>query len=88
MNTNTKCDLYVPTSGFFDIAIRPKTLSKREHEKLIYIQKFIIEQNKNSEYLKNHDKRQWDLIRETSAKLQQIVLKHWKDSVFEKECGK
>jgi len=45
-------------------------------------QNFLVEQNKNSKYLREFEPIQWDKLREFSASLQQVIFRHWGDSVF------
>jgi dsDNA-binding SOS-regulon protein len=69
--------VYTNPKGFFDISKRPKSLSKREQEKIQQMQMFLADQNEKREYLKKHEPTQWEKLKDTAAELQQIILSHW-----------
>lgn len=73
---------YKPSNGFFDLSEKPKGLSQIEYAKILETQNFLVEQNKNSKYLREFEPIQWDKLREFSTSLQQIIFRHWGDSVF------
>jgi hypothetical protein len=70
--------LYTPHKGFFDLSQKPKSLSKREYEKIKKIQMFLINENENKDYYKKHNKVQWEKLKVMAADLQQIILQYWK----------
>ncbi len=74
---------YKPHKGFFDLSKQPKTLSKLEYAKILDLQNFLAEQNKDREYLQKFNKTQWEKLKEISAQLQRIIFQHWGDSVFD-----
>lgn len=63
---------------FFNIDKKPKTLSKAEHKKLLRIQAFLANQQKNIKYLKKYNPTQLSKVKEMAAEYQQIVLTHYK----------
>jgi len=73
---------YQSTNGFFDLSKKPAGLSQIEYAKILEAQNFLVEQNKNSKYLREFEPIQWDKLREFSASLQQVIFRHWGDSVF------
>ena len=73
---------YRPSKGFFDLSEKPEGLSQIEYAKILEAQNFLVEQNKNSKYLREFEPIQWDKLREFSASLQQVIFRHWGDSVF------
>lgn len=80
MNTkevNQTIENYRPHKGFFDLTMRPKTLTKSEYAKLIKIQEYLSWQEGNKEYLKKFEPVQWQKMKELSAEYQAIVLEHF-----------
>lgn len=73
---------YKMHEGFFDLSIQPKTLNKLEYAKVLKLQKFLVEQNKNREYLQKFNKSQWEKLKKISSQLQGIIFQHWGDSIF------
>jgi hypothetical protein len=69
--------VYTNPKGFFDISKRPKSLSKREYEKIQQMQMFLAQQSKNADYLRKYEPLRWEKLKEMSAQLQQIILSHW-----------
>jgi hypothetical protein len=78
LNTNEIIDTYKPHNGFFDLSDKPKDLNKRTYAKILKVQTFLMEQNKNIEYLKQPFNRlEFQKLQQLSADLQGIILKHW-----------
>jgi DNA-directed RNA polymerase subunit F len=73
---------YKPTKGFFDLSKKPEGLKEIEYAKILEAQNLLVEQNNNREYLKKYNPIQWEKAKELSASLQQIIFRHWGDSVF------
>ena len=73
---------YKPHKVFFDISVKPDGLTDIEYAEILNTQNFIAEQNKNVEYLRNHDRNTFDELSELAGKLQIVILKYWGDSVF------
>jgi len=73
---------YKPHEGFYDLSEKPETLTKIEYAKILYIQEFLIGQNKNIEYLKKFDLIQYEKDKEMSANLQGIIREHWGDTIY------
>lgn len=73
---------YKPAEGFFDLSKKPDSLNQMEYAKILEAQAFLVEQNNNREYLKKHNPIQWAKAKELSASLQQVIFRHWGDSVF------
>lgn len=75
---------YKPYKGFFDLSKKPKELCDEEYAKILKTQGFLAIQNtsENIKYLKRFNPIQYVFLRETSAKLQAIILNYWGDSVF------
>ena len=73
---------YKPHEGFFDISVKPDGLTDMEYAEILNTQNFIAEQNKNVEYLKNHDRNTFDELRELAGKLQITIFRYWGNSVF------
>ena len=68
---------YKPHSGFHDLSKKPETLTKREYAKLLRIQNFLAEQEKDKKYIIKMLPLQWMEDKELSANYQAIVREHW-----------
>jgi len=64
--------------GFIDISEKPKTLTKREHNKLIKIQDSLKYMVGKLGHLKRIDPIEYRKWQELSAEYQLIVLQHYK----------
>ncbi|ACA57397.1 hypothetical protein FDC45_17815 [Clostridium botulinum] len=73
---------YKVHEGFFDLSKQPKTLNKLEYAKVLKLQNFLVEQNKNREYLQKFNKPQWEKLKEISAQLQGVILQQWGDIIL------
>ena len=73
---------YKPRKGFYNLSEKPKTLSKREHEKVQRLQMGLMNvgERKNT-FIR--DKENWRVAQEMSGKLQQIILQHYVRRVIE-----
>jgi len=79
---NQTIENYKPHKGFYDLSEKPETLTKNEYAKLLNIQNFLAEQNKNIEYLKKFESIQYEKDKELSAEYQSIVKEHWGDTIY------
>jgi len=68
---------YKPHSGFHDLSKKPETLTKMEYAKLLRIQNFLAEQEKDKKYIIKMLPLQWMEDKELSANYQAIVREHW-----------
>ena len=68
---------YKPHSGFHDLSKKPETLTKMEYAKLLRIQNFLAEQEKDKKYIMKMLPLQWMEDKELSANYQAIVREHW-----------
>jgi len=66
---------YKPYKGFYDLSEKPKSLTKIEYAKVLRIQEFLVEQEKNKKSASLF--YQWQKIKEISANYQKIVREHW-----------
>jgi len=73
---------YKPYKGFYDLSEKPETLTKIEYAKVLHIQEFLVEQNKNIEYLRKFKPIQFEKGKELSANYQEIVREHWGDTIY------
>lgn len=72
---------YKPRKGFYDLSKKPKTLTKKEHQKLQDTQMILMEvENRKDEYMQ--DKVNWRVVQEMSAKLQRVIFRHYDVGVF------
>ena len=70
-------DNYKPHKGFYDLSEKPKSLTKIGYAKVLAIQNFLVEQNKNIKYLRKFEPIQYGKDKEISANLQCIIRIHW-----------
>lgn len=61
---------YQPQKGYYDLSLKPETLSKSEHRTLQKNQIWLMNYE-NSDYQINDN-----LVKEISAKIQQQILEH------------
>lgn len=73
---------YTARQGFFDITEKPNGLSKREHRKMQEIQMMLQKVEDEKEYYLKHDLYNWNIAKEMSAKLQQLIFK-WYPNILE-----
>jgi len=69
---------YKPHNGWFDLSVKPKTLTKIEYAKILNTQNILAEQTKNKEYLIKMAPIQWQDWKEVSALFQAIVFQYWR----------
>ena len=74
---NRSIENYKPHEGFYDLSKVPKYLTKIEWARVIKCQEFIIEQNKNIDYLKRFEKIRYKDLVELTARLQIIIIENW-----------
>lgn len=63
---------YSPENGFYDLSEKPATLTEKEHEKVQKLQLWLREMNG-----KKQSEHNWELLKETSAKLQFVIFEHY-----------
>ena len=68
---------YKPHQGFYDLSVKPKTLTKVEYAKVLNAQNILAEAGTNKEYLERYDPIQWGDWKEISAMYQAIIFQHW-----------
>jgi len=68
---------YKPHSGFHDLSKKPNSLTEMEYAKLLRIQNFLAEQEKDKKYIMKMLPLQWMEDKELSANYQAIVREHW-----------
>jgi hypothetical protein len=70
---------YAPTHGYFDLTIKPKTLTVREHEKIQEFQMIIIAEAKRYQdpKIRRNNIYSYQTLLHHMAELQYIILKHW-----------
>ena len=74
---------YKPRKGFFDISNRPKGLSKTEHRKMQETQTLLQRTEDRKEYYLKHDRNSWEVAKEMSAQLQQLIFKYYPEILEE-----
>ena len=75
--TNLIIENYKPHPGFYDLSVKPETLTKMEYAKLLRIQNFLAEQEKDKKYIMKMLPVQWMEDKELSANYQSIVSEYW-----------
>ncbi len=75
---------YTPRQGFFDITKKPKGLSKRDHKTMQETQMILQKVEDEKEYYLKHDLYNWNIAKEMSAMLQQLIFK-WYPNVLDEE---
>ena len=68
---------YKPHSGFHDLSKRPETLTKMEYAKVLKMQNFLAEQERDKKYIMKMLPLQWMEDKELSANYQSIVRENW-----------
>ena len=68
---------YKPHQGFYDLSVKPETLTKIDFAKVLRIQESLAWRESNKEYLIRWEPVQWQDTKELSADYQGIVAKHW-----------
>jgi len=79
---NQTIENYKPHKGFYDLSEKPETLTKTEYAKLLNIQNFLAEQNKNIEYLRKFEPIQYKKDKELSVEYQGIVREYWGNTIY------
>lgn len=75
---------YTPRHGFFDITKKPKGLSRRDHKKMQETQMLLQKVEDEKEYYLKHDRNSWEVAKEMSAMLQQLIFK-WYPNILDEE---
>ena len=68
---------YKPHSGFHDLSKKPNSLTEMEYAKVLRIQNFLAEQEKDKKYIMKMLPLQWMEDKELSANYQGVVTEHW-----------
>ena len=68
---------YKPHSGFHDLSKKPETLTKMEFAKVLKMQNFLAEQERDKKYIMKMLPLQWMEDKELSANYQSIVRENW-----------
>lgn len=70
---------YKPHVGFFDLSIKPQTLSREEYAKILQTQNFLAAENNkfSDEKIREDNKIEWNQLKILSGKLQAMILQHW-----------
>ena len=68
---------YKPHSGFHDLSKKPETLTKMEFAKVLKMQNFLAEQERDKKYIMKMLPVQWMEDKELSANYQSIVSEYW-----------
>lgn len=74
---------YKPHKGFFDLSIKPKDLSKVEYAKILNTQNLLARENKRTDVDWQINNHSWEQLKTIATKLQQIIIHHWGNSIFE-----
>jgi len=71
---------YRPHIGFFDLSVKPQTLSDQEYAKILNLQNFLAAENKkfSEKRIRENNKSTWDRLKILSGELQAIIFQHWK----------
>ena len=68
---------YKPHQGFYDLSVKPETLTKMEYAKVLKMQNFLAEQERDKKYIMKMLPLQWMEDKELSANYQSIVRENW-----------
>ena len=68
---------YKPHPGFYDLSVKPETLTKMEYAKVLKIQGYLAWQEGNKKYLMDFEPTQWQDMKGLSMDFQAIVSKYW-----------
>ena len=70
---------YKPHQGFYDLSVRPATLTTIEFAKVLKMQEYLSWQESNKAYLMKLEPIQWQEMKELSADYQGIVRENWNE---------
>ena len=72
-------DNYKPHLGFYDLSIKPETLSMEEYAVILQTQNYLALENEKFKVrtLRKNNKRAWEEVKRLAGELQEVVLKHW-----------
>ena len=70
---------YRPRKGFFDLSVKPKTLTLKEYATVIKIQNTLISENEKfkNRAVRVNNRRAWENLKKISGELQAVVFRHW-----------
>lgn len=70
---------YRPHKGFFDLSVKPKTLTLREYATVIKIQNTLASENEKfkSKVARANNRWAWENLKKLSGELQAIIFQHW-----------
>ena len=71
---------YKPHQGFYDLSVKPETLTKMEYAKVLKIQGYLAWQEGNKKYLMDFEPTQWQNMKGLSMDFQAIVSKYWDEN--------
>jgi len=71
---------YKPHQGFYDLSVKPETLTKMEYAKVLKIQGYLAWQEGNKKYLMDFEPTQWQDMKGLSMDFQAIVSKYWDEN--------
>jgi len=71
---------YKPHAGFFDLSVKPQTLSEEEYVKILDLQNFLATENKkfSDKHVRENNKSTWERLKILSGELQAIIFQHWR----------
>jgi hypothetical protein len=70
---------YKPHDGFFDLSVKPQTISEEEYAKILDLQNFLAVENKKfpDKRVRENNKFTWERLKILSGELQAIIFQHW-----------
>lgn len=70
---------YRPHTGFFDLSVKPQTLSDQEYAKILDLQNFLAAENKkfSDKQVRENNKFTWEKLKILAGELQAIIFQHW-----------
>ena len=76
---------YKPHKGFFNLSRKPATLTKKEYAIILNTQNILAQQNEiyKDEEAKELNKYNFEVAKELSSRLQQIIFEHWGLEILE-----
>lgn len=65
--------------GFFDLSVKPQSLSEEEYAKVLKVQNFLAAENKkfSDKRVRENNKFTWERLKILSGELQAIIFQHW-----------
>jgi len=71
---------YKPHKNFYNLSERPATLTTMEFAKVLKMQNFLAEQERDKKYIMKMLPLQWMEDKELSANYQSIVSEYWDEN--------